>query len=718
MKLSLFQYLKENYCSTVIENHKDDLRRLLEFNNLDGFDVSEECQAAVLEVALSINKSEIWALKMLDSNDLFPSSGLYQQNFFHYPGSMHQCLNVKGGALSPVVGKYWMLTTSQSNQSQPVTNPILGAGFLRVGRCFPSVCNDTDVISALDAYLEKVTKKTEYKGIILNSHQLEETIDLNGGDIVMIIILSLLGIIIGFSTILDVMATYFDYKVGNLHIFQGFSVYNNLIKVFSTNGGSSDGTNLSCLHGMRVMSISWVVLGHTFYEMVNLGVLTGNGGMLRNMGIFAEEGGPVDTAAITPIWNGMFNVDTFFMMSAVLVAYFTLKEMDKNKGKPTIKWIMFWVMFYVHRYIRLTAVYAIVIGLHATLLKYFADGPLSFLITKQINKCQNGWYLNLLYINNFAYEIEDVEGEMNCLGWTWYLANDMQFFLISPIIIYALWRNIKKGVFLSALLLIASTVTPFIITWNDETQYFHGSVGDFYTKPWNRYQPYIMGILLGFILYKLKDKKSLKISKWLNLVLWALAALSALTVVYGPSRYNLIHDLRLLESTSEVYPSTAERAFFNGLSKVCWCLSVGWVIFSCVKGTGGPVNSFLSWALWIPLARLSYCIYLIQYTVIFWYNSQLSYPLDYSSNLLAYLAVGNFAMCCFISLILVLWFESPCLHLEKLLFAALGMGGMPKARKMAKDGDKHAKVPSVKEMQEKKEETKEINGNIEQKTNL
>ena len=42
------------------------------------------------------------------------------------------------------------------------------------------------------------------------------------------------------------------------------------------------------------------------------------------------------------------------------------------------------------RYIRLTGVYAIIIGLHATLLKYFATGPQSYQVMSQVTKCQNG----------------------------------------------------------------------------------------------------------------------------------------------------------------------------------------------------------------------------------------------------------------------------------------------------------------------------------------
>ena len=74
--------------------------------------------------------------------------------------------------------------------------------------------------------------------------------------------------------------------------------------------------------------------------------------MIKNFGVYREDNGPLDKLFMTPFWNGMFSVDTFFLMGALLIAFHTLREMDKIKDKPVQHWIMFWFVFYLHRYIR------------------------------------------------------------------------------------------------------------------------------------------------------------------------------------------------------------------------------------------------------------------------------------------------------------------------------------------------------------------------------
>jgi len=46
-----------------------------------------------------------------------------------------------------------------------------------------------------------------------------------------------------------------------------------------------------------------------------------------------------------------------------------------------------------------------------------------------------------VYINIFD--------QFQCLGQTWYLDNDMQMFLVAPLIIYPLWRLKKWGLFIT-----------------------------------------------------------------------------------------------------------------------------------------------------------------------------------------------------------------------------------------------------------------------------
>lgn len=46
------------------------------------------------------------------------------------------------------------------------------------------------------------------------------------------------------------------------------------------------------------------------------------------------------------ILNGTLAVDTFLVMSGLLVAYSLLRELDRNKGRFNIG------LFYIHRYLR------------------------------------------------------------------------------------------------------------------------------------------------------------------------------------------------------------------------------------------------------------------------------------------------------------------------------------------------------------------------------
>ena len=101
--------------------------------------------------------------------------------------------------------------------------------------------------------------------------------------------------------------------------------------------------------------------------------------------------------------NSFPSVDTFFLIGATLLAYSTMKELDKNNGAG----IKFWLLFYFHRFVRLTGVYAMVVGFHATLLKYFTHGTSSYVMEENIKACQDLAWKNVLYINNLLVSINN-----------------------------------------------------------------------------------------------------------------------------------------------------------------------------------------------------------------------------------------------------------------------------------------------------------------------
>lgn len=57
---------------------------------------------------------------------------------------------------------------------------------------------------------------------------------------------------------------------------------------------------------------------------------------------------------------------------------------------------------------RLTPPYMFVLMIFAALFAYIGDGPFWHLISKNADNCHTNWWYNLLYINNFVKETDEV----------------------------------------------------------------------------------------------------------------------------------------------------------------------------------------------------------------------------------------------------------------------------------------------------------------------
>ncbi|XP_053380236.1 nose resistant to fluoxetine protein 6-like [Mercenaria mercenaria] len=390
------------------------------------------------------------------------------------------------------------------------------------------------------------------------------------------------------------------YQPGTLgKLLLSFSVYSNAPKIFNTNQPAG---TLTSVNGIRFVSMTWVILGHTYDFGLTL---------TDNVATYFPQ--LMKRFTFQAVSNATVSVDTFFVLSGLLVSYLSLREMKKSGGARRFKW----GIFYFHRFWRLTPPYMLLLMLYVPTFKYWADGPFWPQIGVDVDECNDAWWTNLLYINNL------VRTDKLCTGWSWYLANDMQFYVLSPVM---------------------------LIPFQNATD----AMEEIYIKPWARIGPYVIGFFTGYLLY-ITDCK-VKMSKLLNILGWLVATGAALMVFYG---------LYTPDGSPKLGVDTP--ALYNATFRMAWGMCVAWVIFACTSGYGGPVNKFLSWRAIIPLSRLTYCAYLVHPLVLFTYYYSRRTLMRWYDLELIYLFLGHLCVSYAAAFIISLAFESPMMGLEKVL---------------------------------------------------
>ncbi|XP_056006926.1 nose resistant to fluoxetine protein 6-like [Ostrea edulis] len=347
-------------------------------------------------------------------------------------------------------------------------------------------------------------------------------------------------------------------------------------------------------------------------------------------------------------------VDSFFVLSGLLLSYLKLKEMKKGKG-------INWFMFYFQRFWRLTPVYMMVMMISACLGRYLGDGPRWPKAGFEKDFCRNNWWRNLLYINNLFHNDDQ------CLKASWYLANDMQFYAISPLMLVPLHHYYPLGVGICVVSLLGSAVAPGVISYvldlpptpvggGGSQQGMADYLTYYYIKPYCRMGPYIVGILVGSLLYKTDCK--VKLNKFLNVLLWLVFTALALLVVYGLRNPIAYPDDKLSREVSALY---------NATHSIIWGGCVAWVIFTCVTGNGGFVNTVLSWSPFISLSRLTYCIYLTHPILISVHTYSRRTQIYLNNTNLIYLFLGHLALSILVAFVTSIAFEVPMMELMNIL---------------------------------------------------
>ncbi|XP_076347526.1 nose resistant to fluoxetine protein 6-like [Tachypleus tridentatus] len=416
-----------------------------------------------------------------------------------------------------------------------------------------------------------------------------------------------------------------------------FSVYTNGKKILNTKTASD---NMGALHGIRFLSMTWVLLGHT-YGFLNFQAI-------ENVADAAEI---TTNFAFLAVSNATVSVDTFFFLSGFLVAYVTLKTMKKKDGHLSLP------LYYFHRFWRLTPPYAFVIAF-TVVWRIMSRGPFwDEMVIVQAENCRKNWWATLLYVSNF------VNSEEICLGHGWYLSNDMQFYVLTPLIIIPLYKWPVAGLVINFLFLLTATITPGVLNSMNNFPP-NGVIGQdvkrmmeqfrmIYVKPYCRMGPYCVGIFAAYLLLK---HRNMKIKPVFQVIGWCLAIACNLSVIYGIYPWNKGN-----------LPSNEVAALYTATHRTAWSLGIAWLTVACVTGHGGPVNALLSWKAFIPLGRLSYLSYLSHPLVMYYNFGRHRGNFYFSHYNTVYLFLSYLVLSLAVAFIASVAVEGPFMALEKVI---------------------------------------------------
>ncbi|XP_053145826.1 O-acyltransferase like protein-like [Hemicordylus capensis] len=248
-----------------------------------------------------------------------------------------------------------------------------------------------------------------------------------------------------------------------------------------------------------------------------------------------------------------------------------------------------------------------------------------------------------------------------CNGWTWYLASDFQFYFTTPLLVF-LYSRSKYGLMVTGTFLFLATFTvtsllssfyqlpvanPYDMRKMSTVMYFM----EYYSKPYCRYGPFLVGILLGLFIYH--QQTPLLRTKVQAAIGWLCALFSMFMVIALAYAF---------EDSLNIYAPA--KAIYQALHRTVWAVAVGWIIFACGEGYGGFISSLLSWGIWAVVARISYACYLVHPMLILLYNGLQETLMHYSDINMFYLFLGHCSVTFIVGLAVTVMVERPLQELK------------------------------------------------------
>nr|XP_023019749.1 nose resistant to fluoxetine protein 6-like [Leptinotarsa decemlineata] len=587
--------------------------------------VTKECASQMKEVC----SNTIW-LEMFDASSKFIYPGMATSVRGDY-GNFDECVKIDHKySRGRILGKYCYPGLVIPDLTD-LNNTDLNK-FFKFAICMPDACSAADYNTIFQNIFQNEFPPLFRDDFCVTKESGEQ---FKAIDIATMIIICLTACMVICSTTYDVYLHKTETKSRH-PLMIAFSVYSNGLKILQTSEGNKG--QISVFHGMKTISMFWVITGHGLVAWRSL--------LVTDM----EE-----TTEIQKQWYFFYAtaaplaVDTFFYIGGFLLAY----QYMKIKSKPLKEHLLAIPQMIIHRYLRLTPA---VLMLYLVTLSFFPrmrSGPLWKPAMKQItDPCNsNPAWTFFLYIQNYYTYPDEVVSRSKIVIYFNAHASVTRFVSCNFFLFLRLERETHD-------------MTPFC-----DDRGGKNPIADNYDTH-SRLVDYFIGVMMGVFMRERPNTSFLynkvKHKSIVNLTIWIIILCGMLTTT-------------ICYQEVETHEAYENKAVFYSLMRPAWCIGLSWIVYSSFHGYGGIVDWFLARPIFQILGKLSYCMYLVHGLVIV-YNIGNIRTRQYFSILNGfYQWCSHVIVSVALAFVWTLAFESPLMIVEKFI-----MGHVKKTDKSTK----------------------------------
>lgn len=579
--------------------------------------LSTGCIGSLMKIGPALKNFDIWAVEMVDAIGK-PHAGMTQGRIAVY-GAYDQCLAIRHNE-NLFQGRYCMIHMHHNGVDElPPTVYKIADKFLKhhnleyignisrlndkeyvsvipllkYGVCLPSVCQREDLQVIIDHFVGDLNLNLKASWC-----KIEEPVKLDQRQTLIVCLFVLWTAFILFGTAYDIYRTMLsteEIKEPKYHPFisylsdsvQSVSLRRAVKKLMDMPNWGDYSNKLGFIHGVRVFSATWVLLGHSHM----LRDLHASSNMIRFLKRIQND------FLFTVQLNAFMSVETFLVITGFLSGYLVTKAPNTD-----IHPILLFIVALGRRYIRFIVPMAALLGF-VYLIPALADGPvLHDYWHLFLNPCEKSWWKIFTMTQNYMEDFKDL-----CMPHYWYISVDYQLAVFSTLIlVFIMPKWFKGSLYLMGLIVVATCLTtgiqiyvheytPFNIIFTTNVRQLIESAMNIYDKAYTHAPPLFVGMIFGCLAVKRHH-----LSRRVQSAAWVLAVAVSLTALLGVRSW-----------FTGRQPQRLESAIYGGMHRVSWGLSVGWVMYACATGRGGFVTKILAWPIMYPLGRLSFSVYVV-----------------------------------------------------------------------------------------------------------